>query len=163
MTTARIPNGLKVTATAYSAGAPGGVMRTEVAGGAARYGLEWDRGTQQFRVQMILDAQKMSIWTVFFLRIIRKGAVTFVIPLDSGMGMQDHDCNIVPDTYATNRLGGEVTSVSFAVEATPSAFELSDADAAAIVGVWNELGDGTDGLLSLLDHFVRVDSTVLDF
>lgn len=163
MTTIRIPNGLKVTATAYGGGAPSGVMRTEVAGGASRYALEWDKGTQQFRVQMVLDAQKMNIWTVFFLRIIRKGAYTFAMPIDSGMGLQDHDCNIVPETYATSRLGGEYSSVSFTVEAAPSAYALNDADANAMVDVWNVLGDDMSPLFGLLERFVHVDSTVLDF
>lgn len=163
MTTIRIPNGLKIMASAFGGGAPGGVKRTEVAGGAPRYGLEWDRGVQQFRVQMVLDAQRMSIWTVFYLRVIRKGAFTFIMPLDSGMGTQDHDCNIVPDTYTTSRVGANGMSVSFTVETRPTAFAMSDADANAMVDVWNTLGDETSSLLDLLEHFVRVDSTVLDF
>jgi hypothetical protein len=162
MTVIRIPNGLKVTAMAYSVGAPSGVKRTEVAGGASRYAMEWDRGTQQFGIQLVLDPQQLSIWTVFFLRIIRKGAITFVLPIDSGMGLQDHDCNIVPGTYATTRQSG-FTAVSFTVEAMPTAFLLSDADANAMVDVWNTLGDQTSSLLDLLEHFVKVDSTVLDF
>lgn len=86
-----------------------------------------------------------------------------IMPLDSGMGTQDHDCNIVPDTYTTSRVGVNGMSVSFTVETRPTAFALNDADANALVDVWNTLGDETSSLLDLLEHFVRVDSTVLDF
>lgn len=163
MTAIRIPNHLKATATAFTSAAPGGVTRTEIAGGAPRYGLEWDRGTQQFRVQMILNALQLGIWTVFFLRVIRKGAITFSMPIDSGMGLQDHDCNVVPETYATSRLGGEFTTVSFAVEATPSAFAVSDADAAALLGLWDVAGESSADLLERIARFALFDSTALDF
>lgn len=163
MTTIRIPNHLKVTTTAFSASAPGGVWRTDVAGGSPRYGLEWDRGTQQFRVQMVLDAMQLGIWSVFFLRVIRKGAITFAMPIDSGMGLQDHDCHIVPETYATSRVGGQYTTVSFAVEATPSAFAVSDADAAALLGLWDVAGETSGDLLERIARFALVDSLSLDF
>ena len=50
-----LPNGFIPTVAAYSHDGPGGVMRTEVSGGTARYALDYDRGLQKFNVTLILD------------------------------------------------------------------------------------------------------------
>ena len=126
-----LPNGFTPTVAAYSHGGPGGVLRTEVAGGAARYALDWYRGVQQFNVTLILDAGQLSVWMMFYHFIIKKGALSFDMPLDSGLGTQPHACNIVPGSYTTSRTGGIATVVTFVVEAQSAVYALSDAAVAA--------------------------------
>ena len=158
-----IPNGLKPIVASYSHGGPGGVMRTEVAGGAPRYALDWDRGLAQYSVTLILDKLQFSVWSAFFHGVIKKGAITFDMPLDSGFGTQTHACNIVPDTYQASRTGGTAMAVSFVVEAESQAYELTSAESLELVEIYNTYGAETDELLARIERFATLDSLVLDF
>jgi hypothetical protein len=146
---------------AYSHGGPGGVLRTDVAGGAPRYALDYDRGPQQFQVTLILDKAQFSVWVAFFHHIIKKGAITFDMPLDSGFGTQLHACNILPDSYAASRTGGVAMAVSFVVEAENKVYDMTAAEAQALIDVYNLYGRDTDELLARLARFATVDTLVL--
>lgn len=158
-----LPAGFTPTVAAYSLGGPGGVMRTEVSGGAARYALDYGRGTQQFNVTLILDKLKFSVWTAFFHHIILKGALTFDMPLDSGFGTEAHAVNIVPGTYSASRTGGTAMVVAFVVEAESKVYDMTAVDAAALIDVYSTYGDDSNRLLDRLAHFANVDTNVLDF
>lgn len=158
-----LPAGLTPTVAAYSHGGPGGVMRTEVAGGAARYALDYGRGTQQFNVTLILDKLKFSVWTAFFHHIILKGAITFDMPLDSGFGTEAHAVNIVPGTYSASRTGGTAMVVAFVVEAESSVYDMTAVDAAGLIDVYSTYGDDSNKLLDRLAQFANVDTNALDF
>lgn len=138
-------------------------MRTEVAGGGARYAMNYDRGTQRFNITLLLDKLKFSVWVAFFHHIIKKGAITFDMPLDSGFGTEAHAVNIVPDSYSATRTSGTVMLVSFVVEAESKAYDMSAADAVALVDVYNAAGAGSNDLLESIEQFSTVDSNALDF
>jgi hypothetical protein len=158
-----MPNGFTPTVSAYSMDDPGGVMRTDVAGGAARYGLDWDRGPQRFQVTLILDALKFSVWTAFYHHIIKKGAITFDMRLDTGFGVELHPVNIMPGSYSAARTGGIATVVSFVVEAESKVYEMSAADAAGLVDVYNTYGSDSHSLLAGLATLALVDINELEF
>ena len=158
-----LPAGLTPTVAAYSHGGPGGVMRTEVSGGAARYALDYGRGTQQFNVTLILDKLKFSVWTAFFHHIILKGAITFDMPLDSGFGTEAHAVNILPGTYSASRTGGTAMVVAFVVEAESKVYDMTAVDAAALIDFYSTYGDDSNKLLDRLAQFANVDTNVLDF
>lgn len=161
--TIRIPNGFIPLVQGYGFKGPGGVRRTEVAGGMPRYALEWDRGMSQFSVAMVMNETKFSVWTAFYHLIIKKGSIAFTMLLDSGMGLQDHDCNILPDSYTASRTNGKVTTVAFSVDATPSVYALSTADAQAMIDVWNVYGENGSNTLAAIDRFANHDSVVLAY
>ena len=161
--TIRIPNGFIPIVQGYGLKGPGGVRRTEVAGGMPRFALEWDRGAMQFSVAMILSATKFSVWTAFYHLIIKKGSITFTMPLDSGLGLQDHDCNIVPDSYAATRTNGQLTTVTFSIDAAPRVYDLSATDAQAMIAVWNMYGENGGATLAAIDQFANHDSNVLAY
>lgn len=156
-----LPNGFKPTVAAYSHGGPGGVMRTEVAGGAARYGLDYDRGLSQFSVTLILDKLEFSVWTAFYHQVIKKGSIAFDMPLDSGFGTEQHTCNIVPDSYQASRTGGIAMVVNFVVEAESQAYELSSAESLEFIDIYNFYGSETDELLARIARFATLESNVL--
>jgi hypothetical protein len=160
-----IPSGMKPVVENYAIGAPTGVMRTDVAGGMPRYGLDWDRGYQQFRVTLILDALLFSVWTTFFHHTIKKGAIAFEMQLDSGYGGQTHTVNIVPGSYAaTPSAGGRnaVWTVSFVVEAEPAAYEMTAADAAALIALYELEGIHSAALLEAISVFANQHTLVLE-
>lgn len=130
-----LPQGMAPIVSGYSQGAPGGVQRTDIAGGSARYSRSWDRGTQQHACRLILDKLQYSVWTAFYLYAIAKGAIPFAMPLDSGLGLLLHVVNLVPGSYSVSHEGGTVVFVDFTVETTSGAYSLSDAEVATAAAV----------------------------
>ncbi|MDD2728168.1 hypothetical protein [Malikia sp.] len=161
MSTPHLPNWMTPVVEGYGMTAPGGVQRTEVAGGMSRVALQWDCGVAVFRVTLILDDTQFSVWNAFFLRTIRKGAISFTMPLDSGFGTSDHLATMVPGSYSANRTAGVLYAVSFQVEAEPGGNSLSDADADALLGFYNEYGRDSDAMLARLHQFANLDTLVL--
>lgn len=131
-----IPKGLRPVVEGYAVGAPTGVLRTPVAGGLARYGMDWDRGLQQYRLTMILDEVQLSVWTAFLHHIVKDGALAFDMPMDSGMGQQVHSVTIVPGSITSARRG-TATAVSFAVVAQSAAYGITEAAAIALIAAYN--------------------------
>jgi hypothetical protein len=146
----------------YAFTGPDGVERDGVTGAAAGYALEWGRGTQLFNCTLILTPARYAVWSVWFHRLIAKGARTFDMRLDSGTGPDVHAATIVPSTYAASRTGGTATVVSFTVEAEPKIYSYSAAEAQALVDLNDSYGDGTDALLARLAQFANIDSLALD-
>lgn len=156
-----IPSGLRPVVQAYSGSGPGGVRRTEVAGGAARYGLQFDRGVQRFQVTLVLKPVEFSVWTTFYHHVIKKGAIAFEMHLDSGYGAALHSVNIVPETYTFARTAGVMTSVSFSVEAESQAYEMTTSEALALLALFETAGAASSALLERLAEFANEDSLVL--
>ena len=158
---ATFPAQFTPTVASYSFDEPGGVMRTDVAGGAARFALDWDRGPQRFQITLILEALQFSVWSAFYHHVIKKGAIAFDMRLDSGFGVSPHSVNIMPGSYSAARTGGILTVVSFVVEAENQVYALSAAGGAGLVDMYNTYGDGTNALLARLAKFSTADSNVL--
>lgn len=159
-----MPNGLKVVVTqGYAITAPGGTKRTEVGGGMPRYALDWDRGTQQFSVTLILDALQWQVWESFWLIAIKKGSLPFDMTLDSGLGPALHTVHILPGTHSVNKSLGIFATVSFTVEAESQVYANPDAGT-SIIDLYNTYGSGTAELLEAIAYLANVSSTnALDF
>lgn len=161
MTTPRLPNGMRPEASPYGADDPGGAMRTEVAGGMARYALDWDRGPQRYTINLMFNPIEFSVWTAFYRHIIKKGSIAFNMPLDSGFGPSQHLVNIMPGSYSETRTGGVSTVVAFVVEAENQAYDMTATDAQSMIDLYNTYGDVTDALLARIAQFATVDTLVL--
>ena len=144
----------------YTGGDMGGTSQTDVEGGAPRFALEYDRGVQPFTVTLALTADKYRIWSLFYHRIIKRGAVPFDMPLDSGLGTEPHTVNIVKDSYSESRTRRH-RFISFTVLAEPKAYDVSVEDAQAEIDFWNEFGESGGALLNRLAIFANVDVLVL--
>jgi len=156
-----IPKGFQPVVEGYSMDDPGGVMRTEVAGGAARYALDWARGPQRFTVTLILDSNQFAIWQAFYFYSIKKGAIAFDMPLDSGFGVANHSVNIMPGSYSAARTSGIMMVISFAVEAESMVYALGEDGATALLDLHDEYGAYAAATLARLARFATVDTLVL--
>lgn len=159
-----IPNGL-VPATSpsgYSFSGPGGVIRTEVEGGSPRTALSYDRGHQVFSVALVCSIDEFRIWSLFYHHVIKKGAISFDMPLDSGMGVSTHSVTMMPDSYQANCTNGTTWIVTFQVSAEAEAYQYDEGAAALILDYYNSGGD-LPSLLLALEQLATVDSNVLDF
>lgn len=150
MADVRIPTGFCPIITSYTGSGPGGVSMTEVEGGPHRFALAWDRGPMQFALTMRLTPRAYEVWSHFYLNIIDKGAITFAMPLDSGLGMVDHDVNIIPDSYSVTRVS-QNTDVSFTVMAEPGVYAFTDEESQEVIDEW-EREQRVPNLKRLLDR-----------
>ena len=144
----------------YSHNAAGGVSRTQVEGGFNRYALDFDRGIQQFNVALACTAGHYQIWTLFFYNIIKKGALSFDMPLDSGSGLQTHTVNIIPNSVNVNETDGNNFVVTFQVEAESSAYDLDTDATDTILAIW-EAGEDVGDLFDAIAYFVLTETLVL--
>lgn len=159
--TPEIPRDMQPVVSGYSFDGPPGAYRSDIPGGAPGYAMLTNLDAQQFRVTLVMEtAEKFKVWTAFFHHVLKKGSQLFVMPLDSGSGLADHTVSVIPGTYTATR-NGVITVVSFGVEAEPEVAIMTDADAQAIVDLWNGMGDGTDLLLARIAQFANVDTLVL--
>ena len=164
MDTPVIPVGMCPSVSPYSFGAPGGVDRTDLEGGVGRYALAFDRSTQVFNVTLMLKLDKFTVWNVFFLRVIKKGALTFQMEIDSGFGPEAHYCNILPGSYNAVMTSGTVYAVTFQIEAeAASTYNLTDEEVAGIIEINNSTGGNPRRLLDRLAIFANQDTNVLNF
>lgn len=157
-----LPSSFLPVVEGYGFNGPGGVRRTEVQGGMSRYAMQWDRGTQEFRITMVMNPDKFSVWNLFFLRVIKKGAVSFDMQLDSGFGVSTHTCNILPGTYNANLVNGSFYSITFSVEAESKAWQFSDTEAESIVDIYGLYGDSGSDVLLRIATFANQDTLVFD-
>lgn len=144
----------------YSHGTPGGVNRTEVEGGFNRYAMSYDRGVQTFNVAMACTAGHYQIWILFYHNVIKKGALSFDMPLDSGSGLQTHSVNILPGSVSVNETDGNNFIVTFQVEAESSAYAFDDEATETILAIWEEGSDVGD-LFDAIAEFVLTGTLVL--
>lgn len=156
-----LPSSFLPVVEGYGFNSPGGVRRTEVAGGMSRYAMQWSRGVQEFKITMLMNPDKFSIWNLFFLRVIKKGSISFEMQLDSGFGVSAHTCNIIPGTYNANLIGGTFYSITFSVEAESSAFDFSDMEVTSAMDLYSIYGDSYDDFLKRLAVFANEDTLVL--
>lgn len=164
MATPVIPVGMCPAVSPYSFGAPGGVDRTDLEGGVGRYAMAWDRGTQVFNVTLMLTQEHFTVWNVFFLRVLKKGALTFLMDIDSGFGLEPHNCNILPGSYNSVLTSGTVYAVAFQVEAeAASTYDLSDEQVEGIIDIHNATNGMTNALFDRLAQFANFDTLVLNF
>lgn len=164
MATPVIPVGMCPAVSPYSFGSPGGVDRTDLEGGVGRYAMAWDRGTQVFNVTLMLTQEHFTVWNVFFLRVLKKGALTFLMDIDSGFGLEPHNCNILPGSYNAVLTSGTVYAVAFQVEAeAASTYDLTDDEVQDIIDIHNATNGNTRALFDRLAQFANVDTLVLNF
>lgn len=163
MSTPHAPSFMHPLVAGYSFAAPEGVMRTQVAGGRARYALEWDRGVQVFSIACLMTPAQFSVWNAFFHLTIKKGSVSFLLPLNSGFGVADHLVDMLPGTYSVTELDSKHASVAFQVEAESQAYLLDEEAAEALVVMYDLYGQNVHSFFRRLATFANSDTNALDF
>lgn len=94
MSNYRFPASLKpIVSKGYSYQRGGNVYRSEVTGGLPRQGRDTYFDTVPFTVTLVTSALGNQTFQLF-LNKISGGADSFVMALDSGLGVKDHQCQI---------------------------------------------------------------------
>jgi hypothetical protein len=106
-----------VTSKSYGYSFDGGNMTyTETTGGISRASLKYVQNKVQFTTIFVLDnGLSMQAWQDWYFNRSEHGTSKFYMSLDSGNGLEDHVCIIVPGTYSVT--GDFPWTISFTVEA----------------------------------------------
>lgn len=161
MSLPKLPAGLCIAAQGYGFGGPTGARRTDIAAGRGRYGLNYYGGTSQFAVTLVLRDDQMRVWSLFYHRKIALGTLPFELELDSGMGIQPHECNILPDSYQAV-LNQTVWVVTFNVEAKASAYEAEVPVLDLELEYWDNTQQPLGPMLDRLTIFANEDVLILN-
>lgn len=154
----RIPQGFKPLAQGFSYGAPDGVSMPDVGGATPRLARLWDRGWTAYQLTFVHEAEKHSIFEMWFRYVVRNGSVMFTCPIDSGFGMRDHLCWMVPGTLQAGRMqSSQIWSVTFSVLAEPGAYDMTEEDALNLIELWEAEGIDYE-LLAAVAHVATVTS-----
>jgi len=156
-----LPAGFIPITASYQGDEPGGVVRTDVAGGAPRYAMDWDRGTQRYHVTLILNDNQFALWTLFYAWQIGKGSVAFSMTIDSGLGPNPHMVNIMPGSYNAMRTDGNISSVTFVAETEADVYAITAAQAQAMFDAYSTYGNNSKRFFDRLAKFANSDTLVL--
>ena len=123
------PRSIKpLTNKTYSMSRGANVFQTPTQGGVARQALKYTIEPVPLALNFILSDFQYKIVLQFYDITINHGANSFKMMLDSGTGIEEHQCYIKPGTFKANRPSHNNWYVSFTAtaEVTPSQNEVCD-------------------------------------
>ena len=109
----------------YSTERGGNVFSTAVGGGLPRQALDNSIDSPEFRLNFILSDLAYQVALNFYDAAINHGADSFIMQLNSGNGIEDHQVYIKPGTWRVSRPVDGTWYLGFTVtaESTSSQFD----------------------------------------
>ena len=123
-----------LTSRAYSFKRGSNIVSSPVGGGLPIMGLDLTLESVPFRLTFTLSAFEFQMFNVFYDEKINHGASSFKMMLNAGNGIEEHLCNIIPNTmnislpvdgvwYMDVSLVAQTTSSQIA-DSCPNLYEL---------------------------------------
>ena len=111
----------------YSTSRGSNVLSTPLTGGVPIVGLDTTLESPPFSLNFILDNLRYQVLLNFYDVVLNHGANSFLMNLDSGNGIEEHRCFIVPNTWKVSRPsdGNWYLAVSVVAKVTSSQLETS--------------------------------------
>ena len=138
----------------YSYSRGGNVTGTPVGGGLPRMGLDLTLESPVFSLNFLmsdLDKQNFDIW---YDSLINHGANSFNMQLDSGNGIEEHQCYITPKSLRFVRPAHGTWSVSFSVIAETTSSQLETA-CTNLYDIYNCYGNQTRKILNAFSPVIE--------
>lgn len=141
-----------LTNKTYSMSRGSNVFQTPTQGGVARQALKYSLEPVPLVLSFILSDFQYKIVLQFYDITINHGANSFKMNLDSGTGIEEHQCFIKPGTFKANRPSHNNWYLSFTAtaEVTPSQNEVCD----NLYQVYDCYGEQSCALVNGLEDFV---------
>lgn len=147
MSNVHFPAALRpVVSKGYSYQRGGNVYRSEVAGGLPRQGRDTYFDTVPFTVTLVTSALGNQTFQLF-LNKISGGADSFVMALDSGLGVKDHQCQI-NSTINIDTSDGINWTISFSLLAERTDIQEDVCLTANLPDLFGCYGDGLNRFLA---------------
>ena len=113
-----------LTSKNYSTSRGGNVLASPVAGGLPRIGLDKSLEAPVFSLNFSLSNLQYQVLLNFYDLILNHGANSFEMQLDSGNGLEPHQCNIVPGTWRVSKPVDCVWYLACSVQAEVTSSQL---------------------------------------
>jgi len=141
-----------LTNKTYSMSRGANVFQTPTQGGVARQALKHTLEPVPFSLNFILSDFQYKILLQFYDITINHGANSFKMNLDSGTGIEEHQCFIKPGTFKANRPSHNNWYVNFTAtaEVTPSQNEVCD----KLYQLYDCYGDQSCDIINAFEGFV---------
>jgi|LGOV01.1.fsa_nt_gb hypothetical protein len=137
----------------YTTSRGSNIVNIDVAGGVPRIGLNLSIEAVPFQLNFTLSDNGYKALSYFYDWRINHGADSFKMQLDSGNGIEEHQCIIVPGTWKMTRPsnGNWYLAVTLIAESTSSQLEE---DCPNFYDLYNCYGDQLPSILSNLDSVI---------
>ena len=118
------PENIKpVISQGYDFNMPNNVLEQPVAGGSPLLIRDTKYGYVDFNVTLVVTPLKMQVFNDFYFGKISGGQDKFIMQLDSGNGIEDHTCQIVPSSVQQSFSNDPTRTISFIVRAEKTSFQ----------------------------------------
>ncbi len=158
--TVYFPSNLKPTVNrGYRFGGANNLITVDTMGGTPIIIKDYKYGQVTVPVTFVGNRLTKVVFSDFFYGKINSGADKFYMNLDTGMGIEEHICQIIPGTLDFNGDGDPIWIISMQIRC-----ERTPAQDAPFGGSLSDLyaiyGDDTDDLLAALNQFANIDLPV---
>ena len=147
------PRSIKpLTSKSYSMARGSNVFQTPTQGGMARQALKYTLEPVPFQLNFILSNTAYAALLNFYDVVLNHGANSFKMNLDSGGGIEEHQCFIKPNTFKANKPnnGNWYVAMSMIAEVTPSQNEVCT----NLYELYDCYGEESSAVLCGLESFV---------
>ena len=137
----------------YSTERGSNLVSTPLSGGVPLVSLDTTLESPPFRLNFILDDLKYQVLLNFYDAVLNHGANSFKMNLDSGNGVEEHQCYIIPNTWKPSRPadGNWYLAVSMVAEVTSSQLD----DTTDLYDLYSIYGDELPQVLAGLGEWVE--------
>ena len=118
-----------LTNKTYSTSRGSNVIASPINGGLPAFGLDTTLESPPFTLNFILSDLQYQVLLQFYDQKINHGASSFKMLLDSGNGVEEHQCNVLPGTWNVSRPSHGTWFLSMQVVAEVTSSQLDDCDA----------------------------------
>jgi len=139
----------------YSWNMPNNVIEQPLTGGSPLLILDTKYGYVDFSVVIVGSLLKQQAWNDFYVNKIARGSGKFTMILDSGNGLEEHTCQIVPSSVSQGGPNDPSRIISYTVRAERTPFQ-EDPYGGGFSELYDIYGDDIESIFSELDTFVLV-------
>jgi hypothetical protein len=138
----------------YSFGGSDNIIKTPVQGGNILQRKRFKTGVVSFSVAVVGGRTEKIVFTDWYYGKINAGADKFIMNLDSGRGIEEHICQIDPETIQWNGSQDPIWTINFNINAESTPAQFSNGE---IFDLYEEYGSDLEPLLNRLAVFSMQD------
>lgn len=158
----RFPDNMKpVISQGYGFSSPNNVLEQIIAGGSSLLIRDTKYGYVDFNIVIMGSPFKMQVWNDFYYGKINSGTAKFIMVLDSGNGLEDHICQIVPSSANQSFNNDPTRTIAYTVRAELTPFQ-DNPYGGLLVDFYAEFGDGFPALMDRLAIYANEDVLIFE-
>jgi hypothetical protein len=137
----------------YGFGGSSNLFEDKTSGAKVNQALDYKYGPVNFQINLSLTPINYNIFQDFYINTIQSGASKFEMNLDSGLGVETNNVQIVKDSLSIDGSSMPIVRVSFNVQAERTAAQDAPFDG-NLVDLYDVYGEGLKYFLDELEIFV---------